>query len=318
MIRKKRIQSLLVSLLTLVCLAGFAMGAVAAGETAIHVLYINSYHSGYSWSDGIEASIRKRLGETGRSFDLSVEYLDSRRFPDPALQEKLAVVLAAVGDFLYRRRDGSTFWCTISGRAFDPADFSRGILFVVMDIDERKRMEQDLQNVNSRLATLATTDPLTGLANRRQLMAAMDREISRFDRYGHPFSVILMDVDFFTSLNDSFGHDAGDSVLCQIAKILREHSRKSDMAGRWGGEEFLMVCPETDLEGAAYLAELFRSRIAHHDFNLPVLVTASFGVEQYRSGSGADALVKGADAALYQAKKECRNCVRRADAMDAV
>jgi diguanylate cyclase (GGDEF)-like protein/PAS domain S-box-containing protein len=217
-----------------------------------------------------------------------------------------------LGDYCYRRKDGTRLWCTISIRAFDPADLSRGVLFVAVDIDERKRMEHDLQEANARLEMLATTDPLTGLANRRQLMAAMDREISRSDRYGHPFSVILMDVDFFKSFNDSFGHDAGDSVLLQMAAILREHSRKSDMAGRWGGEEFLMLCPETDMESTAHLAELFRSRISEHNFNLPVLVTASFGVQQYRQGSDVAAVVKGADEALYRAKTDGRNCVRRA------
>lgn len=187
---------------------------------------------------------------------------------------------------------------------------------MAVDIHERKRMEHDLQEANARLELLATTDPLTGLPNRRQLVAAMDREISRSERYGHPFSVILMDVDFFKSLNDSFGHDAGDGVLRQIAAMLGEHSRTSDMAGRWGGEEFLVVCPETDMEGAAHLAELFRSRIAHHDFNLPVLVTASFGIALYRQGTDAETLVKGADDALYRAKNDSRNCVRRADSLD--
>lgn len=247
-------------------------------------------------------------------------------YPDPAAYQRIMHEAPAVllrgesyqGDFRYRRKDGSEFWCTISGKAVDPGDLERGVLFVMVDIDERKRMEHALQEANARLEMLATTDPLTGLANRRQLLAAIDREISRSDRYGHPFSVILMDVDFFKSLNDSFGHDAGDSVLLQIAAMLGEHSRKSDMAGRWGGEEFLMVCPETDLESAANLAELFRARIAHHDFSLPVLVTASFGVEQYRQGTNAETLVKGADDALYGAKRDGRNCVRQAESLERV
>jgi len=216
------------------------------------------------------------------------------------------------GDYCYRRKDGSNFWCTISGKAIDPADLGKGVLFVMLDIDDRKRMERALQEANTRLGTLATTDPLTGIANRRRVTQVIEGEIIRHNRYAHPFSVILMDVDYFKGLNDQFGHNAGDSVLLQIAGILTQYSRDVDTAARWGGEEFLVVCPETDLENAAKLAELFRKRIAQHDFSLPVRVTASFGVEQYRKGTTPEALVKGADNALYRAKLDSRNCVRLA------
>lgn len=182
---------------------------------------------------------------------------------------------------------------------------------IALDITQHKQTELELQKLNARLKILATSDQLTGLANRRSLTESLDHEIERQKRYNKVFSVIMADIDYFKSINDRYGHLAGDSVLSQIAGILAGHVRAVDTVGRWGGEEFLIICPETDLDGAANLAELIRQRIEQHDFDLPSGVTASFGVAASKPSVTADTLMKGVDDALYQAKALTRNCVIR-------
>jgi len=141
-------------------------------------------------------------------------------------------------------------------------------------------------------------------------MAQMiDKEINRARRYANPFSVILLDIDHFKQLNDSHGHLLGDEVLKGIAGVLRQTCRQTDTVARWGGEEFLVLCPSTPLEEAEKLAELLRQRLMECHFGLPEPVTASFGVAQYRADLSLDALLADADSALYRAK-ESRNCVK--------
>ena len=119
----------------------------------------------------------------------------------------------------------------------------------------------------------------------------------------------MMDIDHFKSINDRFSHQAGDSVLVGIGAILAGNIRAVDTAGRWGGEEFLIVCPETDATGGAKLAELIRQLIEVQDFGLPDRVTASFGTAAGRPGMTAEDLLKEADEALYHAKATNRNRV---------
>ncbi len=189
---------------------------------------------------------------------------------------------------------------------------------IALDITERKEAEMALQSLNARLNILATTDQLTGLANRRHLTERLEQEFERWQRYEKYFGVILLDIDHFKSINDRFGHQAGDSVLSQLAAILTGHVRAVDTAGRWGGEEFLIICPETTLDGVATLAEKMRQRIEHFDFGIPASVTASFGVAASLAGISADTLVKAADDALYEAKTISRNRVVKATSKPAL
>lgn len=180
---------------------------------------------------------------------------------------------------------------------------------IALDVTERKQAEMELKTLNARLKLLATTDQLTELANRRQITESLHQEIDRGQRYDKKFSIIMADIDHFKSINDQYGHQAGDSVLKQFADILTSQVRAVDTPGRWGGEEFLIICPETSLEGASNLAELIRQRVEQHDFGLPHHITASFGVAASKRNSTADSLMKSADDALYQAKAQNRNCV---------
>lgn len=177
------------------------------------------------------------------------------------------------------------------------------------NITQNKLAEEIIQRQNSELARLASTDPLTQLANRLKLNTALDAEIYRAKRYTSPLAVILLDVDHFKSVNDVHGHPVGDAVLSGIAEILGASVRNSDIAGRWGGEEFLIILPGCNLEAGQQLAEKLRRTIAAREFQLVGHVTCSFGVAELHHGDSAAALVSHSDAALYCAKRRGRNCV---------
>ncbi|OLP57843.1 hypothetical protein BJF93_13410 [Xaviernesmea oryzae] len=159
------------------------------------------------------------------------------------------------------------------------------------------------------LKRLAETDLLTGLANRRRLDEALDREIAKARREGTALSVILGDIDHFKAINDRHGHKLGDAVLVAFAEILRQDLRPRDTLGRWGGEEFMLICPATELEAARDIAETIRLRIAQTPLPVVGCRTCSFGTAMLAPQESADELVGRADAALYRSKHLGRNRV---------
>ena len=165
------------------------------------------------------------------------------------------------------------------------------------------------------LERLACIDALTGLNNRRHFLALAENEWSRFRRYGRPLALLMLDIDLFKSINDRYGHDAGDEVIKAVTEVLRKHKRASDIAGRLGGEEFALALPEGTLESAVAAAERLRQLVAERIVAVKarrLSVTVSIGASAADAGmSGFDELLKGADVALYDAKHSGRNCVRR-------
>jgi diguanylate cyclase (GGDEF)-like protein len=157
------------------------------------------------------------------------------------------------------------------------------------------------------LASVAHIDDLTGAFNRRHLDQALRQAIEQAQRYERSIAVILLDVDSFKRINDTFGHAAGDQVLAGTASAIQQQLRTTDTFGRWGGEEFLVVAPETDREQAALLAERLRAVVAQQIYPQVGNVTASFGVATCRWEDTAESLVGRADAALYRAKLNGRN-----------
>ncbi len=182
-----------------------------------------------------------------------------------------------------------------------------------LSLSELRQTQALLLEQNRQLERLAVTDQLTGLYNRLRLDQTLEEERLRNVRYATHFCVLLLDVDKFKSVNDSFGHAVGDQVLVGIAAVLRAGVREVDVLGRWGGEEFMVVCPETSIEGALVLAEKLRIEIHARDFPQIGRKSASFGVAMFRSGETLPETIARADAALYRAKQDGRNRVEFSD-----
>ncbi|WP_415901647.1 GGDEF domain-containing protein [Neptuniibacter sp. QD29_5] len=180
-----------------------------------------------------------------------------------------------------------------------------GELFV-----EFGRMQKRILEATDEISKLAVTDQLTGLHNRRKLDDAMLFEIERVKRYQKPLSVIMCDLDHFKMINDTYGHKTGDDVIVATAHLIKKGVRASDIVGRWGGEEFLIICPHSDQQGATVLAEKIRLDIGAYEGEPNLVITASFGVAEYISGEDSQAFLCRADKALYIAKSEGRNQVR--------
>jgi diguanylate cyclase (GGDEF)-like protein/PAS domain S-box-containing protein len=184
-----------------------------------------------------------------------------------------------------------------------------GLLIVLRDITERKIAEEKLQQ-------LAITDPLTGLNNRRYFFELAQREFERSIRYRHTMSIIEIDVDHFKNVNDTYGHQVGDQVLSALAQRCQGCMREIDVLARYGGEELIILLPETEADAAVIVAERVRKRINSSDFDTndgPVQVTISLGVSQLQNTpeETLDRLINRADQGLYLAKQAGRNRVRR-------
>ncbi len=154
----------------------------------------------------------------------------------------------------------------------------------------------------------AIIDNLTQVYNRNFFTAYLKKAIEQAHRYNYDLSLILTDIDHFKKVNDTHGHLAGDKILTEMGSLLKKFCRASDLAVRWGGEEFIIVMPETNIAGGTVLAEKIRAGVAAHDFPVVSGITASFGVATLKK-EGADRLLKDADEALYTAKENGRNQV---------
>lgn len=176
------------------------------------------------------------------------------------------------------------------------------VLSVIKDITQRIELEE-------RIKKLSITDKLTQLNNRLKLDETLKNEITRIERSDSVSSLIMVDIDHFKKVNDNYGHQVGDLVLVEIATILSSNIREADVLGRWGGEEFMIILPFTDKNGAIICANKLRLKIANHKFEGLGQVTASFGISQVRTGMTAEDIVASADAALYRAKDLGRNRV---------
>lgn len=183
----------------------------------------------------------------------------------------------------------------------------------LLDLTDKLRHEiVERQKVEEALAQVAMSDPLTNLLNRRAMNFHLQHELERFKRTGSPFTMLLCDIDYFKRINDELGHTAGDQVLMTVSNILREEIRGQDLLARWGGEEFLLLLPHTDLEGGANAAEKLRRRIAAETILIAdrkIKLTISVGVCSYHQEYTLDSLISAADKALYLAKHQGRDRV---------
>ena len=232
-----------------------------------------------------------------------------------AVRSTLALPFAAdrgrSGAFLLRRTRGQP------PLTRDDVAFAEAVIGAAVAVVQRAQVIETTRADNARLEHLATTDPLTALLNRRALTERLTTEMERALRYDGTVALLLIDLDHFKRVNDTHGHLVGDAVLRGVAELLVQAVRTSDLVGRYGGEEFLVVLPETDDEGAASFAERVRERVAEHEFRAwddgrALRMTASIGVATFpaaRIENVVDLFAR-ADAALYRAKADGRDRVR--------
>ncbi|MBN1630298.1 MAG: diguanylate cyclase [Thermoleophilia bacterium] len=259
-----------------------------------------------------EELLGRPLIETVTSGDsaLVVEYI-RQRLADEAGETLLG--------YKGRKKDGSTvdveLSCSrmrLSGRM--------ALILVAADVTARKQAERKVEALNRRLAEQAIQDPLTGLYNRRFMEESINRELVRATRDGYPVSLVMCDIDHFKSINDQYGHQAGDKVLKTLGSLLKRSCRSSDIPCRYGGEEFLLVFPDMPGDVAAEWAEKMRETVEETAITYQgkkLRVTASFGVAVYPvDGTTPQRVVSAADDAQYAAKAAGRNQVKRAALRD--
>jgi diguanylate cyclase (GGDEF)-like protein/PAS domain S-box-containing protein len=203
------------------------------------------------------------------------------------------------------RKDGSAFWGNTVATALPDRDgHANGFVLVTRDLTERKQNE-DL--------ALSITDPLTGARNRRAGEAALRDLFQHLHRHGHGYAVLMLDCDHFKSVNDRWGHDAGDAVLVAIVRLCRDKVREADIVIRWGGEEFLLLLPRTGADTALAVAERVRAAIEqasiHHDGGTIAMSVSIGAATAGAHDADADDVVRRADQALYQVKRGGRNRV---------
>jgi diguanylate cyclase (GGDEF)-like protein/PAS domain S-box-containing protein len=206
-------------------------------------------------------------------------------------------------EYRFIRKDGSIRYFLEKGTPLYGKDgnllYIDGVIF---DITDYKQAEMELKR-------LAAIDYLTGVFNRTTFKELIEREIERAQRYNKPLSMIMFDIDHFKKVNDTYGHSVGDYVLKTLAKIVREAIRKIDYLVRWGGEEFLIILPENNLDKAQTLAERIRQIIEHYTFDNVGKVTVSLGVAEFKEGDTEDTLINNSDSAMLKAKRKGRNRV---------
>ena len=216
--------------------------------------------------------------------------------------------IAEQHDFRFRRLDGGEIWTLLSTNPIlDAQGCYAGALAMIIDISDRKHMEETLRQ-------LATHDALTGLFNRRYFFTLAERELERSQRYGHPLALLMLDLDHFKAVNDSRGHQAGDQVLRAVAGIIQTSLRQIDVVGRYGGEEFVVLLPETARMTALAVAKRLCTAVAAqsvelHGECLPITISIGVAVGFGDAALNLEELLERADRALYAAKSTGRNRV---------
>ena len=268
--------------------------------------------------DGHEAREDPRTSEFREGY---LEPLGITSMLDAAIRREGKVVGVVCLEHVGEKRTWTPAEMDFAGALADQAALALAVV-------ERRRLEQERARVRSELARtreLAMVDELTGLANRRALEGILPEEVERALRHGRPLSILMADVDHFKKINDTYGHPAGDEVLRQMARLLTHKLRAIDKAARYGGEELLVVLPETELAEAQQVAERFRTAVEEHRFvvdpkddepPISLRMTASVGVAALpESADTLERLVEVADRALYDAKRGGRNRVGAAPRM---
>ena len=296
-----------------------AVEALAASERQHRLLAENAWD--VVWTMGLDGSITyvSPSVERVRGFtaeEAAAQTIDQVNPPESAARvtEYFATLYAAItagtqppefhGELEYYRKDGSIMLAELQViPEIDDHGNVIQVLGVSRDISERRRFEEELSR-------LAVTDPLTGVWNRRHGEDLLDADVVEARRYGAPLSVLMLDIDNFKTINDSYGHVAGDRVLVEACRRLTANLRASDILSRWGGEEFVLAMRQCTLAESVPAASKIRALIADTPFDHVGTVTVSIGVAELQSDDDLGSWLDRADRALYEAKAVGRNCVR--------
>ena len=233
----------------------------------------------------------------------SMIYPDDKMIVENSIKEILKGCAVPPMEHRIIRQNGSLVWIR---NTIVPYYDENGMLIkydgLIEDITERKQLENKFER-------LATIDELTQVFNRTKFQEVIKIELERAKRYNHPLSMLMFDIDHFKAINDTYGHSVGDYVLQTLAQIAKENLREIDYLVRWGGEEFIIIAPETDLGRAKALAERIRTAIENYRFDQAGKITISFGVTEFKESDTEDTFIRRADDAMYKAKEKGRNRV---------
>jgi len=205
-------------------------------------------------------------------------------------------------------KDGSTYDVEIRLQLTTIENRKQFIVFA-HDISERKHYIQQLKENEAKLKKLATMDSLTEIYNRYKMNLEIDIQFLRSERFDEKFSILMLDIDNFKTINDTFGHDVGDTVLKELSSIISKEIREIDYFGRWGGEEFLLILPHQKEDESVLVAQKLRESIENAIFKTIKSITISIGVSEYKQEDTKETLLKRVDNALYKAKEDGRNKV---------
>jgi diguanylate cyclase len=263
-------------------LLGWSSGFFFMALLIIPIIFHNSY-----WSQGVKMTLAFAI----LAVILGLFILSWQQASYWALDDKLLKILAMINLVI------TVLVLAITGHYFETSAADA---------------EKALIQANKKLASLATTDPVTNLVNRRIILSRIEQEKNRMERGSKPFTLIMVDVDNFKQINDEYGHSGGDYVLVNLAEAISLTLRKQDEVARWGGDEFLIMLPETDVEGGVFVAEKIRTKIIETPFlyrDLEIPVTITLGVGACEPGSGVGSCIRKADQALYAGKQAGKNRV---------
>jgi len=257
------------------------------------IIYVNealTKHSGYRKSE--------LIGKTNRLFKSGEQ--DSTFYKKMYNTIENKKTFHAI--FINLKKDGTKYYeeQTITPILDEDDEKIKYFVSTSRDITQQVKMQEKLN-------TLATKDTLTGIKNRYSTNAEIDNEIKRVKRYGGSFYLMMIDIDFFKKVNYTYGHDVGDYVLKKFSSIVSDSIRDTDIFGRWGGEEFMLITPNQNLKGAMILAEKIRKNVENFEFKKVKHITISIGVTVFNSSANKEELLKKVDESLYKAKTSGRN-----------